>query len=163
MISASRNEPRLQVIAGATSALVNSGPNPQARVCNGRKPCFFVSGVVIPGCSAPLGLYLRRIRLISISSAYEDMWMDESWPDILESAAVNLSQDLNRAQPRRVAPRPQSRPPARYNSGAEARMLLERELAAISARPNYDAVRSPQSRASYFRTGQLTPYTKPCG
>jgi hypothetical protein len=69
--------------------------------------------------------------------------MDESWPDILESAAANLSHDLNRGRPRRIqypasAPQPQSRSPARHNSGAEARMLLERELAAISARPIYD-------------------------
>jgi hypothetical protein len=54
----------------------------------------------------------------------------------------SFSNNLNRGRPRRIqylasAHPAQSRSPARRHSGAETRLLLERELAAISAR-QYD-------------------------
>ena len=76
--------------------------------------------------------------------------MDESWPDILEGASPNLPIDPNRRRLRRIqypASSQQTLPrgSVRRHSGAEARALLERELAAISAHPEDDR---PASRSN---------------
>ncbi|SRR5579883_1207392 len=69
--------------------------------------------------------------------------MAESWRDTLDEADAALSVDQISAQLSRIksnarsAPSPRMRPrlPLRSHSGAEARKLLERELAAVSVPP----------------------------
>jgi len=86
--------------------------------------------------------------------------MSESWREILEHAAAGLSIDLLPAELNQIrrsarpAPPPRMRPrtPLRSHSAAEARVLLERELAA-SATPVQpiqeagEARTTPSSRA----------------
>lgn len=80
--------------------------------------------------------------------------MPESWRNILERAAANLSVELDRAEPALKqqhggwpSPRQRSQRP---NSPVKARDLLARELEAISKSPSLPRQRpaQPQQRAS---------------
>jgi hypothetical protein len=67
-------------------------------------------------------------------------YMAGSWRDILESATADLPVDRGRVRPdpvlhRPVSRSPEQRPPANSYSAAQARSLLERELAAFTEMP----------------------------
>jgi hypothetical protein len=67
-------------------------------------------------------------------------YMAGSWRDILERASAAPPMDRGRVRPdpvlhRSVSQGPRRRPPVHPHSAAEARALLERELAAFSQRP----------------------------
>ncbi len=98
--------------------------------------------------------------------------MSGSWRDILESATANPAIDRDRVRPRPVQQRPasqglQRRPPVHPYSAAEARGLLERELAAFSAgpldhRPAPPLVRPAEDRPAAGRGPAARQQRVPC-
>ncbi len=118
------------------------------------------------------GSMRKWARLEASFPAGKDAFMSGSWRDILESATANPAIDRDRVRPRPVQQRPasqglQRRPPVHPYSAAEARGLLERELAAFSAgpldhRPAPPLVRPAEDRPAAGRGPAARQQRVPC-
>ncbi len=89
--------------------------------------------------------------------------MSGSWRDILESATGNHAIDRGGVRPgqRPASQGPQRRPAVHPYSAAEARDLLERELAAFSARPAEDRPTAAYARPMDHRPAEYRPAPPP--
>jgi len=88
--------------------------------------------------------------------------MPDSWRNILERAAANLSIDLDKRASAGLGRQPagwpaQGRPASRPRSFAESRNLLARELEAISGHPPKERPGGPQMPAQRAKHPGSTP------